>query len=308
MSDAVVAAVSKNGLTAHEAESDRDGTLAPGPKHIDLAGLSAKGAGDRARAAQEYAPQNRIQEGKRFVVVPASGGETLTLDLAGDGKPGELIVISKSQVTRAKYPAGAWGSKLEIGRDGAVRSLGGTPLDTTSQPARKKAAAGSGHDSGPQRLAADDAAAGEPPAAKDLWKELKEKAAPPPPAGRRIGGPCEYTDLPGTARITSVERTEASSHQATVGGGPGYEGLEVRYTFTPAAPIADAGAKAWAERTHTLQLANSWYPGPRFVEKYGLTEGKTIPAALKAIKKGTCTPYVFSFPGIDPTDYFETAR
>lgn len=285
MSDMVIAAVSKEGIVSKSAASDRAGKLAPGPKSIDLTGLSAKGATDRARAAQQYAPQNRIQEGKRFVVVPASGGETLTLDLSGDGKPGELIVISKSQVTRAKYPAGTWASKLEIGRDGTVRALGGTPLETTSQPARKKAAA-----------------------AEDLWKKVKEKAIKPAPSGAPIGGPCAYTDIPGSALITSIEKTEASSHQVTVSGGPGYEGLEVRYTFTPTAPIANAAAKAWAAKTHSLQLANSWYPGPRYIAKYGLTQGKTIPAVLKVITKGTCTPFVFDLSGIDTTDYFETAK
>lgn len=126
-------------------------------------------------------------------------------------------------------------------------------------------------------------------------------------SSKRIGGGCEYVEIPGTATIASVGKTPDSTEQATTGGGPGYEGLEVRYTFAPSEPITDADVRAWAEQEHTLQLANSWYPGPRYVEKYGLKEGATLSAVLKVQTAGTCTPYVVDFPDLDLTDYFETA-
>ncbi len=130
----------------------------------------------------------------------------------------------------------------------------------------------------------------------------RARAAPP----RRRGVPVRRDPW----QRTDHERGDdaASAQQASAGGGPGYEGLEVHFAFTPATPITSPDAKAWAERTQTLQLTNSWYPGPRYVEKYGLTEGKTIPAVLEMITKGTCTPFVFALSGIDPSDYFETAK
>jgi hypothetical protein len=123
----------------------------------------------------------------------------------------------------------------------------------------------------------------------------------------RVGGGCDYVEIPGVATIEGVEKTPEASEQATAGGGPGYEGLEIRYTFAPSEPVDDPQIKAWVGEMHILQLANSWYPGPRYVEKYGLAEGKTLDAVLKALTAGTCTPFVVDFPDLDLTDYFETA-
>jgi hypothetical protein len=134
---------------------------------------------------------------------------------------------------------------------------------------------------------------------------LLSAAATPGPLA---AGPCGYRYLSGSAHIVSVGKTKASSAQASTAGGPGYEGLEVRFAFTPEKPIADADLKEWAAREHTFKLANSWYPGARYVEKYGLSAGKTIPAVLAAIVQGTCTPFLFEFPAIDRADYFETAK
>jgi hypothetical protein len=128
-----------------------------------------------------------------------------------------------------------------------------------------------------------------------------DEGAPAP-----LGGGCEYVEIPGTASIDSIEKTPVSAEQATTGGGPGYEGFEIRYTFTPSEPITDADIQAWAKQEHTLQLANSWYPGPRYVEKYGLTKGATLNAVLRVQTAGTCTPYVVDFPDLDLTDYFES--
>jgi hypothetical protein len=107
-------------------------------------------------------------------------------------------------------------------------------------------------------------------------------------------------------RIESVEETPEAAEQATVGGGPGYEGLEIRYSFAPSDPVDDPHVEAWIGETHVLQLANSWYPGPRYVEKYGLAEGKTLDAVLKVQTAGTCSPFVVDFPDLDLADDFET--
>ena len=52
----------------------------------------------------------------------------------------------------------------------------------------------------------------------------------------------------------------------------------------------------------------SWYPGPRYIEKYHLSQNHTMPAVLKVRTSGACTPMLFAFPGIDLADYFERVR
>ena len=42
-------------------------------------------------------------------------------------------------------------------------------------------------------------------------------------------------------------------------------------------------------KQYTLKLTNSWYPGPKFIEKYGIQEGKVFDCHVKVITKGTCT-------------------
>ncbi|MHC1632007.1 MAG: ABC transporter substrate-binding protein [Methanotrichaceae archaeon] len=59
-------------------------------------------------------------------------------------------------------------------------------------------------------------------------------------------------------------------------------------------------------REYLLQLCNSWYPGPRFLEKYNITEGAIFGCTLSLITKGTCSPIVFKFDEIDNCDYFES--
>jgi hypothetical protein len=135
-------------------------------------------------------------------------------------------------------------------------------------------------------------------------KDLQSTPAEAPPA--LVGGRCAYVDLPGTATIVSIAATSDSKHQATIEGGPGYEGLEVGFEFAPRAPIEDEAARDWAEDTHTLLLANSWYPGPRFLAKYGIVPGQGFEAVLRIRTQGSCTPYLIDFPAIDRADYFES--
>ncbi len=121
----------------------------------------------------------------------------------------------------------------------------------------------------------------------------------------KIGGECTYVDYPGTCTITAVKQTEASQAQKTVSGGPGYAGYDVAYTYAPAEG-SDPGVAGAGE--HPLRLTNSWYPGEKYLSKYGIADGKSFACTLKVRKTGTCTPTVFEFPTIDLTDYFETVR
>lgn len=72
--------------------------------------------------------------------------------------------------------------------------------------------------------------------------------------------------------------------------------------------MSDAETDGWIAKEHELRLANSWYPGSAFVEKYGLQTGNTIPAVLEVQTSGPCTPFIVRFPTVDTTDYFESAK
>ncbi|MDD5555980.1 MAG: hypothetical protein PHN82_01895 [bacterium] len=126
-------------------------------------------------------------------------------------------------------------------------------------------------------------------------------------AGRaRVGGPCEYDDYPGTAVITRIIRTPRSRAQAAAKGGAGYEGVEVWFAFTPDGEIAEDWARKAAGREQLFQLANSWYPGERYLLKYGIEPEKSFRCVYRVIRKGTCTPALFEFTDPRQDDYFES--
>lgn len=127
----------------------------------------------------------------------------------------------------------------------------------------------------------------------------------PPTAKGQVGGPCAYDSYPGACTIAGIAKTPASIAQKTLGGGPGYEGFSVAFTYAGEAPRANALARQALDRPHEFLLANGWRPGPRFLEKYAIAKGKTFDCELKVIRTGSCTPTLFEFPAIDQTDYFE---
>ena len=132
-------------------------------------------------------------------------------------------------------------------------------------------------------------------------------ADPEAPHGRKLGSQCAYAEHPGTCTILSVEKTPDSTAQASLSGGPGYEGLAVTFTYAGAdAGGGDTLVQQAIEGRHELRLMNSWYPGPRFLERYGIAAGKSFECTLKIITQGTCTPTIIDFPHIDRADYFES--
>lgn len=120
------------------------------------------------------------------------------------------------------------------------------------------------------------------------------------PERRVVGGPCEYKAYPGKATIVSVQKPEGPSQT----GPSGSDAYEVRFSFTSQEAIEED----WVQlegKEHLLLLTNSSFPGPRFLEKYGIEPGKSFECNLKVITKGTCTPLLFDFPAIDLNDYSE---
>ncbi len=133
--------------------------------------------------------------------------------------------------------------------------------------------------------------------------EVKNKK-PVNPA--KVGGPCTYTDYPGTATVTRIEKTEKSSRQAKVSGGAGYEGHEVWFVFKADQEVKEERARKYIEKEHLFLLSNSWYPGPLYLKKYNIKVDGSYPCTLRVLTKGTCTPVVFKFTELRRDDYFES--
>ena len=110
----------------------------------------------------------------------------------------------------------------------------------------------------------------------------------------RMGGPCEYNQYRGKARITSIKGLPEPNQ--------GREKFEVKFIFLPEEEIKESFARVEG-REFLLLLTNSTYPEGIFLERYQIKTGKTLDCILKVIRKGTCTPMLFDFPGINLSDY-----
>jgi hypothetical protein len=125
---------------------------------------------------------------------------------------------------------------------------------------------------------------------------------------QKTGGECSYDSYPGIATITRIGKTDASRTQATMKGGPGYEGYEIWFLFKTDQEIKKVWARKGIEKERLFLLANSWYPGQRYIEKYHIAPGKNYPCTLQVISKGTCTPIIFKFAEPVMNDYFEAQQ
>ena len=124
-----------------------------------------------------------------------------------------------------------------------------------------------------------------------------EKSAP-----RVVGGPCEYRQYKGRAMIASIAKKEMRKNYSE----PSVS-YEVKFSFFPEEEIEETYGQVEG-RKYILMLTNSQYPGPEFLEKYGIEAGKSFKCYLKVITRGTCTPVLFDFPTIDLGDCFEHKR
>jgi len=119
-------------------------------------------------------------------------------------------------------------------------------------------------------------------------------------APRVLGGPCDYKTYKGHAAITHIAPKEIPGDRDL----PPCQSYDVKFIFFPDEAIDEPHGRIEG-REHTLMLTNSRYPGPRFLEKYGIRTGKSFECHVKVIVRGTCTPILFEFPTIDLRDYFE---
>jgi hypothetical protein len=137
-----VALISKGRLASYAATSSTAGKLEKGPEKIDFRALRPQNDSDRALAASLYAPQRRIQEGRSHGVIAAGAAETLSLDLAGAGGGGEIIVVGPKGVARAAFPEGEWKSRVELRPDGTIRAISGARVEARFRSAEPAAVPG----------------------------------------------------------------------------------------------------------------------------------------------------------------------
>jgi len=105
-----------------------------------------------------------------------------------------------------------------------------------------------------------------------------------------VGGPCEYRNYEGTARIASIKKVAER-------GDPSEDKFEIRFVFLPKEKIKESFAQVGG-REFVLQIHNMSYFGPRFIEENRIQVEVTIDCILKVIIRGTCTPILFEFPSL----------
>ncbi|MCX7590460.1 MAG: hypothetical protein N2255_02420 [Kiritimatiellae bacterium] len=130
----------------------------------------------------------------------------------------------------------------------------------------------------------------------------EERNAPMHP--HHVGGLSSYDKYSGLATITRIQKTAASRAQVATAR---YEGYEIWFKFTPDVPIRQDWAAKKVGEEHLLQLMNSWYPGEKYIQKYGIAVGKQYRCTMNVLTSGTGTPIFFEFEGLDRCDYFESA-
>uniref|UniRef100_A0A7C4A8B5 Uncharacterized protein n=1 Tax=Fundidesulfovibrio putealis TaxID=270496 RepID=A0A7C4A8B5_9BACT len=113
---------------------------------------------------------------------------------------------------------------------------------------------------------------------------------------QRVGGPCAYKDHPGTATFVSVAPLPPSHGSAR-------RGYRVLFTFATDVNVASPLYRVGQVREFTL--VGGVAPGQRYVEKYGIRQGRTVRGVMRVITAGTCTPVLFKLEGIDEADLFE---
>ena len=111
-----------------------------------------------------------------------------------------------------------------------------------------------------------------------------------------LSGACDYDKYPVKIEITSVK--ELSSEEAVR--------FEVRFVVVMTDDLPAAIENRVYGRDYQMLLQNKTFPGPRFLEKYHISEGKLFDCNFNLRTRGTCRSSYFEFPDIKLDDYFES--
>ena len=112
------------------------------------------------------------------------------------------------------------------------------------------------------------------------------------------GGPCFYTDIPGTATIRTVTPDTSASASCP-------NKVIIIYDFAPDDPtIVDRyRIPSWPDTGRVFLLVNGSNVPDGWAVKEGMTPGTEHPCLRHEIYRGACTPVVFEFTEIDTFDW-----
>lgn len=73
---------------------------------------------------------------------------------------------------------------------------------------------------------------------------------------------------------------------------------DVKFSFHTDETIREGFASVQG-RQWLLMKRDNTYPDSAFLKKHGIEAGRFFNCSMKVITRGTCTPVLFDFPGID---------
>ncbi|MDF1544558.1 MAG: hypothetical protein P1R58_05590 [bacterium] len=113
-----------------------------------------------------------------------------------------------------------------------------------------------------------------------------------------LGGPCDYRDFPGTARVISIST-------APSGSGSCVDGVMVEFDFVPDDPSAPLFYyyPGWPDNGQFLTVGDGKHPNADWALLQGLTVDSVHPCLRREIIQGTCTPVLFEFLDVDYSSY-----
>ena len=113
-------------------------------------------------------------------------------------------------------------------------------------------------------------------------------------SGPVVGGHCQYVDIPGVARIASIEEAASTDYNCA-------NAVKVTFDFVPNDPAAvnNYHFPSWGDKGQSFAVGAGMNPPKIWVLEQGLTEGSEHACVRSEITKGTCTPVIFSFPEIE---------
>ncbi len=116
---------------------------------------------------------------------------------------------------------------------------------------------------------------------------------------------CSYSEFSATAEVIKIERTTQSIRQKN--GKPFYSGVEILFKLNTIDKIEDKEALKFISMEYIFKLNNGWYPGDRYISKYGIRVGKKYSGILFIKKSGVCDKNVmFKLVELNGGDYFES--
>lgn len=129
----------------------------------------------------------------------------------------------------------------------------------------------------------------------DRWDMLTQQMAP------IFNEDCIYKNIPGKARIISIQDTDPKSYACK-------NGKEVRFEFIPDAPDAPAHYlfPDWRDTEQNLTVGFGMHPSLTYIEMENIVEGGIYTSIRAEIIEGVCTPVIFSFPDFDPDSWQES--